>query len=282
MASETSISCFGAAHWDYLGQSHPGHAGPDRPGTVRVRPGGVAANVSIELAACGLIPDLFTVVGRDRDGESLLAALRAAGVGTEQALFSDTLPTGRYVAVEDEAGELISAVADCRAIEALTAGAFHIKSSRPARFWFVEANLPPAVIEDLAAAEARPPLAANPVSPARANRLKTVLPLLDILYCNRAEAEALCDRRFRTPADAVQAVLDMGARRAVVTDGPRSVYDASSFGIFSADPDPAGFASATGAGDAFLARHLAAVIAEAPPSDALHAALRRPHGKEQA
>ncbi len=182
--------------------------------------------------------------------------------------------------MEDEAGELISAVADCRAIEALTAGAFHSKIADPARFWFVDANLPPAVIEDLEAVDARPPLAANPVSPARAHRLRAVLPRIDILYCNRAEAEALCDRHFRTTAEAAHALCDLGTRRAVVTEGPRTVCDASAVGIFSAEPDLSGFASATGAGDAFLARHLAAVVTRAAPPDALRAALC-PNGKEQ-
>ncbi|WP_127763316.1 PfkB family carbohydrate kinase [Hwanghaeella grinnelliae] len=281
MNSRPSIACFGAAHWDFIGQADPGFSGPDRPGTVTVRPGGVAVNVAIELAAQGCRTELLSAVGRDRDGKALLAELKAAGIGTSLTQVSEALPTGRYLALEDETGELTSAIADCRAVDALSVGAFNNIAAATADYWFVEANLPTAVIQDLAFVRPRPPLIANPVSPARADRLQPFLDKIDILYCNRAEASALCANIFPTAADAARDLTTRGVRRAVVTDGPEPVCDASPEGIFIAPADPVGFISATGAGDVFLSRHLAAVIAGKDPSSALRAALAH-KGKERA
>ena len=280
MKSNIAIACFGAAHWDYIAQAHPGHFGPDRPGTVHTRPGGVAANVALGLAGLGFSVDLLTVVGRDPDGEALLATLNAAGVRTSNTLISDDVPTGRYVAVEDETGELAGAVADCRAIDGLPAGGLAKEAVAEARFWFVEANLPAPILEEIASAAPRPSIIANPVSPARAGRLRGILDRIAILYCNRGEAEEICGASFSNSDEAAQALRRKGVTRAVVTDGPAAVCDASADGIVCAEPDLAGFASATGAGDAFLSRHLAAIIAEMSPMTALHAALN-PQGKER-
>lgn len=279
MISKPYIACFGAAHWDHVGKQSAGTAGPDRPGTVRVRPGGVAANVAIGLAANGLRPALYSVVGCDREGEALRATLANRGMETSGILSSEAFPTGAYIAVEDETGELVSAVADCRALEALAPGAFDTRSARQADYWFIEANLPVSVIEELASIGERPPLVANPVSPARARSLLTILPKIAVLYCNRAEAGALLDCHHASSEEAAKALFEAGAGRAVVTDGPASVCDASAEGIFSAMPDTTEFASATGAGDAFLARHLAAVAAGTTSPMALNAAIQ-PDRKE--
>jgi pseudouridine kinase len=280
MISQTSIACFGAAHWDCIGQASPGFSGQDRPGIVKIRMGGVAANVAIELVTLGHRVDLLSIVGEDRDGTTLLADLNGAGVGTSHILVSAALPTGRYLALEDETGELIGAIADCRAIDALSAGDFDIEAVANADYWFFEANLPAAAIESLASVRPRPPLIANPVSPARATRMQPVLDCIDILYCNLAEADALCGRVFPNTDDAARALIGDGVRRAVVTDGPRPVCDASPKGIFSVTPERTGFTSATGAGDVFLSRHLSAVLAGKDPSSALRAALAKT-GKER-
>ena len=66
----------------------------------------------------------------------------------------------------------------------------------------LEANLPAETLAAVVAAHAalppgaRPWLVANPASPARAERLAGLLGALDLLICNRAEAEVLAGRRF--------------------------------------------------------------------------------------
>lgn len=268
-----SIACFGAAHWDYIGQTWAGYVGPDRPGTIVRRPGGVAANVAIGLAQQGVHATLMTAIGSDGDGVELVATLRSLGVDTSCVSVSGSMPTGRYLAVEDADGELMAAVADCQALDALTPGSFETTAVAGAGFWFIETNLPQAVLDHLAGLTAHPFLVANPVSPARADKFRPLLSDIGILYCNRTEAEVLCETPFKSSCEAARALLRKGVSRAVVTDGPGSVCDASPDGIFSADPTISGFRSATGAGDAFLSRHLGTVIAGARPEAALRTAL---------
>jgi sugar/nucleoside kinase (ribokinase family) len=64
-----------------------------------VKAGGCAANVAIDLAKQGLITDVAGCVGRDGSAGTILARLRAAGVGVSQVLTADSHPTSRTVIV---------------------------------------------------------------------------------------------------------------------------------------------------------------------------------------
>ena len=267
------VICFGAAHWDVVAQPRPGARGRDAPGVARRFAGGVALNVAMGLAGAGLAAMLVSAVGDDDEGRQLAAALTEAGVDASGVLAYAGAPTGRYVAIERADGELVAAVADGRALDAMLPEHLALSGLPRADAWFVDANLPPPVIRAIAQAPDRPPLFADAVSEEKAPRLRDALPMLDTVYCNRAEAEAVCATGLNAARAAAEALVIRGARRAVVTNGALAAADAGPHGVVSLKPERSVVRSATGAGDALMAAHIAARLRGARPDEALAAGL---------
>ena len=257
--------------------------GSDMPGRITRLPGGVALNIGMALARFGLTPALLSAVGRDAEGDELIHACALRGLLTDHVYRCAHLPTDRYMAVEGANG-LIAAIADAHSLEA--AGD---KILRP----LTEGDLPAPytgavaldgnLTVDLLGQIARSPLLAQadlrvaPASPGKALRLSPFVQAgRGTLYVNLEEAGLLCETRFDSSATAAAGLLTRGARRAVVTDGgnPATVADGQS--TVSLPPPPVQIARITGAGDTFMAAHIAAELrgadATAALSDALQAA----------
>ncbi len=277
------ILCIGAVLWDVIGRTPgPMHLGADVPGRISRQPGGVALNIAMTLCRFGLTPALLTAVGRDDDGRALLAACARMGMMTEHVFVSDHLPTDRYMAVEGANG-LIAAIADARGLEA--AGERILTPLRDGTFGQPERPhdgviaLDGNLTESLLAAIARDPAFASadlrvaPASPGKARRL---LPLLGhsrlTLYVNREEAGLLCDSTFAGAEEAARALRARGVHRVLVTDGPHPCALADAAGLAIQLPPPTRAVQVTGAGDTFLAAHVAAELRGAGRMAALAAA----------
>ena len=267
------VVCFGAAHWDVIARANPGARGADAPGLVVTRPGGVALNVALGLAAAGVAVTLVAAVGDDAEGRALAAMLEAAGVSAAGLIPYRGAETGRYVGIERADGELIAAVADLAALDAMAPAHLPLDALPPADAWLIDANLPAPVIRALAMLDDRPPLMADAVSEAKAAKLRPILARLDRLYCNRAEAEAICAAGLNAARAAAEALAARGVRRAVVTNGPLPAADVGAHGHVTLSPDKGAVRSVTGLGDALIAAHLAATLTGARPAEALAAGL---------
>lgn len=267
------VICFGAAHWDVIARRRPGARGPDAPGEAREALGGVALNAALGLARQGLAVELVAALGEDDAGRRLLEAAHRAGVGVRFCAIYPGAETGRYVAVERADGELISAVADLAALEAMRPADLDLDALPEAEAWLMEANLPPAILRALADHPRRPPLYADAASEEKAAKLRERLPLLAGVYANRLEAEAICAAGFGAARAAAEALVGRGAGRAVVTDGARPAADAGPQGVAILAPEAGPPASRTGSGDRLLAAHLAATLRGAAPEAALEAGL---------
>ena len=280
------ILCIGSVLWDIIGRTSVSlRMGGDVPGRITRLPGGVAMNIAMTLARFGLSPALLTAIGRDVEGDELIAACSRMGLLTEHAYRSDDLPTDRYMAIEGTSG-LVAAVADAHSLEA--AGA---KILRPlsdgtlgseAEPWpgmiALDGNLTEALLSDIeaSAAFARADLRLAPASPGKAERLT---PLLRhpgaTLYVNLEEARLLSKADARTAPEAVEALLVRGASRVLVTDGGKPCAEGrAGAGIITACPPQVMVARVTGAGDTFMAAHIVAENRGAPREAALQAALR--------
>jgi sugar/nucleoside kinase (ribokinase family) len=273
MVDATHVVCFGAAHWDILAHSSSSARGTDVPGEVRSRPGGVALNAAMGLAALGLSVTLVSAVGQDRAGAALVETVAGQGIETEAVLVYPDVPTGRYVAIERVDGELIAAVADMKVLETVDPVHLPFQALRPAQAWLIDANLPSPVLRAIANRPERPPLFADAASEAKATRLRPLLGKLAGIYCNRREAEAICAVGLNAARAAAEALVGRGAARAVVTDGALPAADAGVHGVAVLRPPGGAVRSVTGAGDALMAAHLGAVLTGARPEEALAAGL---------
>lgn len=285
MSRTPDILCIGAVLWDIVGRA-PSHMrqGSDVPGRITRLPGGVAMNIAMTLVRFGLRPAVLSVIGRDAEGDELAAACAAMGIDTGHLYRSDDLPTDRYMAVEGANG-LIAAIADAHSLERagskilapLTSGALGSEAAPYTGRIALDGNLTLGLLEEIAASRAfaEADLRVAPASPGKAERL---LPFLQhggaVLYVNLEEAGLLCKSTFETARDASQALIERGAARVLVTDGGAPAAEASrTGGVIAAQPPEVMVTRVTGAGDTFMAAHIAAELRGAGRAEALEAAL---------
>lgn len=284
MADKPQILCIGAILWDVIGRtaSHM-RVGSDVPGRILRLPGGVAMNIAMTFTRFQLTPVLLGAVGRDEQGAELLNAARSMGMVTEHLYRSDDLPTDIYMAIEGANG-LIAAIADAHSLEAagdkilrpLTDGTLGSAAAPYEGTIALDGNLTLGLLEQVthSPAFAKSDLRVAPASPGKAERL---LPLLDhpgaTLYVNLEEAGLLAKSEFKGSAEAAQALLDIGAYRALVTDGGNAATVAGPDGAVSLAPPEVMVTRVTGAGDTFMAAHIAAELRGQTGADALQSAL---------
>ncbi|WP_434287232.1 PfkB family carbohydrate kinase [Celeribacter sp. SCSIO 80788] len=278
------ILCIGSVLWDVIGRTDRSmRVGSDVPGRIVRVPGGVAMNIAMALARFGMKPDLLTAIGRDPAGTELVEAAKVRGIGTEHVYLSEDLPTDSYMAVEGANG-LIAAIADAHSLE--RAGDKILRPLADGRLGTVNApytgpvaldgNLTTQLLREIAASPlfAKADLRVAPASPGKAERL---LPLLDhpraTLYVNLEEAGLLAQTVFESSAEAAQALLARGAHRVLVTNGGKGASIAHDGDVLTQTPPEVLVARVTGAGDTFMAAHIAAEMRGVDATGALTAAL---------
>ncbi len=278
------IVCLGSALWDIIARTGSQmHPGADVPGQIGRQMGGVALNVALALRAQSLPVRLLSVVGKDVSGTSLIEEASRRGIDCSQVLRTDA-PTDTYLAIESKGGEVFAAIADCASLERAGADVLHPLEKGDALgdtpytgHIIVDGNLPVAVLTRVASLDRLKDahLAYVPASPGKAARLRDVIAEFGgTLYVNRVEAEILCQRALSDASLAAEALVRLGADTAIVTDGARRVAQADQSGLISRIPPKVQAISTTGAGDTFLAGHVAAQIAGLSAEDALEAAMR--------
>ncbi|SLN38469.1 Pseudouridine kinase [Falsiruegeria litorea R37] len=285
MTERKDILCIGSVLWDIIGRSASHmRQGSDVPGRITRLPGGVAMNIAMTLARFGMAPTLLTAIGRDAEGDELVRACQRMGMRTDLIYRSEDLPTDRYMAVEGANG-LIAAIADAHSLEAAGAkilgpledGALGSRDTPFDGLVALDGNLTVSLLEKIARspAFAAADLRVAPASPGKAERL---LPFVNsaraTLYVNLEEAGLLCQTQFDTSADAARGLLKRGALRVLVTDGGNAATEADENDLISQTPPEVLVTRVTGAGDTFMAAHIAAEASGASRADALARALQ--------
>lgn len=242
------------------------------PGRITRLPGGVALNIGMALSRFGLAPALLSAVGRDAEGDELIAACGVRGLRTDLIYRSDDLPTDRYMAVEGGNG-LIAAIADAHSLE--TAGDKILTPLSDGRLpdpytgaVALDGNLTIDLLSQMAFSPLldHADLRVAPASPGKALRLSPFMQARrGTLYVNLEEAGLLCQATFTNSAEAAQALIANGAARVLVTDGDNSASDATTSDanagadtVITKRPPQVTVARVTGAGDTFMAAHIAA------------------------
>ena len=149
------------------------------PGKINVGSGGVGRNIAHNLALLNVPVTLLSAVGDDGEGIRILEETGKARVKTEQMIISGEHPTGIYLAILDEKGEMEVAVSDMQILEEITveylrSKAYLIKESK---IVVVDTNIPEESIEyvmDLCN-KVNVPLLIEPVSAEKAKKLRRIL-----------------------------------------------------------------------------------------------------------
>lgn len=285
-STRPDIICIGSVLWDIIGRApRTMPFGADVPGRITRLPGGVAMNVAMTLRRFALRPTLLTAIGCDAAGEELLAVCSGLGIGTEYAFRSPTLPTDRYLAIEDVNG-LVGAIADAHSLEAagdqilapLGDGRLGTRTTPWRGLVALDGNLTAELIAQIAKSPlfAMADLRVAPASPGKVERLRPLLSHPRVtLYVNLEEACQLCDGQHVGAASAAGGLIAAGARRVLVTDGGRECADGmAGEGVLIGFPQKVRVNRITGAGDTFMAAHIIAERNGGTRAQALEAAHR--------
>jgi pseudouridine kinase len=256
------VTVFGGIAIDRLARTDaPPLLGVSNPGAVWSGPGGVGFNLACSLARLGVATRLVAIVGADADGETVLAAAKAAGIDVGRIAISRGKPTATYQAAIDDGGELVLGVADMRIYDELDAAtvAATATASGAGDFWVIDANLVPETIAFLVgeANAARRPVAGLAVSPAKAIRFASLFDRLALLFANRREAAAILgyprDAKLPSPNELAEELRRGGSANAVVTNAREPLSAVSGGDMRAFVPLKASVRSVNGAGDALAA-----------------------------
>jgi len=230
------------------------------PGTIGASPGGVARNIAENLARLGVDTRLITAVGRDHYGDVILRQAGDAGIDVRFVQRLDSAPTGSYVAVLDESGDMRVAIADMDIMDRLGAEALQPLADAIGECptLIVDANLCDSALRWLAKRFRDHTVFADTVSVAKAVRLRPYLGTLHTLKTSPAEARALTGLDTQTEAQLDRLadwVHERGVARLFVTRGSDGLFFSTpdERGIVPRAPPAGNIRNTSGAGDAFLA-----------------------------
>ena len=252
------VTVVGGVNMDIGGRSDHALVPQDsNPGTVSMSLGGVGRNIAHNMSLLELDVRLLTVFGDDGNAQKIAASCGELGIDISQ---SPVVPGGRtstYLFINDERGDMALAVSDMDIYRHLTPQVLSARQKllMGSQVIVLDTNIPEESIRWLAE-NSTVPLFADPVSTAKAVKLKGVLGRLHTLKPNRMEAELLSGVKISDDAtlhQAAQALLDQGVQRVFLSLGGDGVFAVQQGETHLEPICKAEMRNATGAGDAMMA-----------------------------
>ena len=214
------------------------------PGKINVGSGGVGRNIAHNLALLSVPVTLLSAVGDDGEGIRILEKTGKAGVRTEQMIISGEHPTGIYLAILDEKGEMEVAVSDMQileeiSLEYLRSKAYLIKGSK---IVVMDTNIPEESIEYVVELcnKVKVPVLIEPVSVEKARKLRKVLDrsgrwIIDYITPSEDELESILGAEIGDDQDldldidldiakAAEELKGKGVKNVIITLGKRGIY----------------------------------------------------------
>lgn len=227
------------------------------PGAVRMSLGGVGRNIAHNMALLGLDVRLLTAFGDDLYAQRIAASCGELGIDISRSLQVPGGRTSTYLFIADEKGEMELALSDMDIYRHITPAFLAARTAllQNAQLVVVDANIPAEAIAWIAD-HVTPPVFADPVSTAKAERLRPVLGKLHTLKPNRIEAELLSGVAITDEAGlnrAADKLLETGLRRVFLSLGGDGVLAADHSGRVRLPCLPGNRVNTTGCGDAFMA-----------------------------
>lgn len=258
--SAANIFVVGGANLDISGSCFQRlKPGDSNPGTVKNSAGGVGRNIAENLSRLGINATLISAVGHDLGKEVILKSCSDSGINATQLIFHPTLSTGTYLAINNQLGALLAAIADMSIIDSLTVDILRAKEQqlKNADEIVIEANLPEESIQWLCAEFSGKTIHADAVSSAKANKLETVLEHLHILKVNRDEASQILKAKD-TDIGLAKRLFDKGVKQVLLSQGAEGCTLYSAEGQARKTAIRGDNQNDTGSGDALLSGFIAA------------------------
>ena len=259
LREDAPVYVIGAVNMDLSGTPNEALRLVDsNPGHISLSPGGVGRNIAENLRLLDRKVSLITIMGEDTYASIIREHCVNTGIDLQ---YSFTDPLGRtsvYLCINEQNGDLHTAVADMTICEQLTSEKLEplLPVLNHGRMVIVDANLPEETIAWIAG-KVTVPIAADPVSVSKAARLKPLLSRLTLIKPNVPEAELLTGMSIQGDMNlsrAADALHRLGVKRVYISLGADGVWadDVKEGGtMLPCAPGPV--VNTTGCGDAFVA-----------------------------
>ena len=230
--------------------------GDSNPGRVTLSPGGVGRNIAENLCRLGRRVSLITVLGNDAYAEEIRAQCLNIGIDLSCSVTDPLGRTSTYLCLNEQGGDLHAAISDMKICDQMTPAMLEplLPKLNEGSMVIADANVPEETLAWIAE-HVTVPVAADPVSAAKASRLRPLLRRLAFLKPNRQEAEILSGLpegvvSLTGLADALHA---QGVARVFISLGAEGVWadDGKEGEMIPAVPGM--IVNTSGCGDAFVA-----------------------------
>ena len=227
------------------------------PGKVRLSLGGVGRNIAHNLSLLEIDVRFLTAFGDDVYAQRIAASCGELGIDISHALQVPGGATPTYLFLNDCDGDMALAMSDMEICARITPAylAANLPMLNNAQVVVTDTNIPAESLRYLAD-HCTAPIFADPVSTAKAEKLRPILGKLHTLKPNRIEAELLSGVEItddKSLEKAAQTLLDTGLHRVFISLGTEGVLAADRHQMLRQPCFPAEMKNATGAGDAFMA-----------------------------
>lgn len=227
------------------------------PGVISMSLGGVGRNIAHNMTLMGIDVRLLTAFGDDVYGQKIASSCGELGIDASHALRVSGASTSTYLYIADDKGDMSMALSDMEVCKKITPAylASNLSLLQNAQVVIADTNIPQESLIYLAE-NCTAPLFCDPVSTAKAEKLRPILGRIHTLKPNRMEAELLSGVLISSKADAeraAKALLDMGVGRVFLSMGEHGVFAATPRERVWLPNLPANMVNTTGCGDAFMA-----------------------------
>lgn len=231
--------------------------GDSNPGTVRTSLGGVGRNIAHNMALLGLDVRMLTALGDDANAERIAASCGELGIDLQKSLRVPGENTSTYLFIAGKDGDMSVAVSDMEIYRHLTPAVLAARLAwlNRSQVLVLDTNLPEESVCWLCE-HAEVPIFADPVSAAKAEKLKPVLGRLNTLKPNRLEAELLSGVHISDEQSlnrAADKLLESGLHRVFLSLGSDGVLAADHNRRLRCPAPRTSIVNTTGSGDAFMA-----------------------------
>lgn len=248
----------GGVNVDIGGRSHePLVAADSNPGSVTMSLGGVGRNIAHNLSLLGTDVRILTAYGDDLYGQRVAASCSELGIDASHALRLSDCATSTYLYLTDPDGEMALAVSDMEICKRITPAylSANLGLLQNAQVVVADTNIPAESLQYLAD-NCSAPLFVDPVSTAKAEKLRPILHKIHTLKPNRLEAELLSGVKITSLADVEKAadkLTELGVHRMFISLGSDGVYAAMGDKRMRLPNIPGSMVNTTGCGDASMA-----------------------------
>ena len=255
------ILVFGASVVDIFGICNNGikyRIKDSNPGKVRMAFGGVSRNIAENMARIGLNTKFISILGDDEKGRAMLDHSELIGYDMRDSLILKNGRTPSYLAILDQMGEMVSAVADMESISAMDTDFIDSKSHliENSQYTFLDADDPKNLEYLLKKFNGKTNFILDPVSSEKASKIKHLIGYFHTIKPNKNEAEILAGFCINTDEDLKKAgkyFLNLGVKNVFISLDANGVYYTDGISSGKVKACDVTVKNVTGAGDSFVA-----------------------------